>query len=125
MAKVKKELKEWTKEKEMIPKMILTFCKGNHKEIRKSNHLKRNELCSECNELKEYALFRLEKCPFKINKNFCSCCKVHCYKPNMKEKIRLVMRYSGPRLIFTHPIYAIKHVAKTIKHKKEVKKNSK
>ncbi len=28
----------------------------------------------------------------------------------MREKIRTVMRYSGPIMIFYHPITAIKHV---------------
>jgi hypothetical protein len=28
----------------------------------------------------------------------------------MREKIRVVMRYSGPRMMFSHPILAIKHV---------------
>lgn len=28
----------------------------------------------------------------------------------MKEKIRNVMRYSGPRMILHHPIMAIRHV---------------
>ena len=33
-------------------------------------------------------------------KTFCSNCKVHCYKPEMRKKIRAVMRFSGPRMIF-------------------------
>ena len=44
------------------------------------------------------------------NKTFCSNCKVHCYKPDMREQIRRVMRYSGPRMIKTHPILAIRHL---------------
>ncbi len=41
---------------------------------------------------------------------FCSKCPIHCYKPKMREHIREVMRYSGPRMIFYHPIIAIKHM---------------
>lgn len=29
-------------------------------------------------------------------KTFCSNCKVHCYKPEMREKIRDVMRFPAP-----------------------------
>ena len=37
-------------------------------------------------------------------------CPVHCYRPEMKERIRMVMRWSGPRMIIYHPIAAIKHL---------------
>ena len=53
-----------------------------------------------------------------VTKTFCSNCKVHCYKPEMREKIRTVMRYSGPRMIFHAPIPAIRHVIETVKERK-------
>lgn len=43
------------------------------------------------------------------NKTTCSRCKVHCYKKDMREKIRAVMKFSGPRLIIYNPIELIKH----------------
>lgn len=58
--------------------------------------------------------------PFMETKTFCSNCKVHCYKPEMREKIREVMRYSGPRMIFHHPAAAIRHVILTKKEKKQI-----
>ena len=75
--------------------------------------------------LTEYALFRLEKCPFKVNKKFCSFCKVHCYKPDMRERIKDVMKWAGPRMIFTHPVFAMGHVFQMIKYKKKLKKEAK
>ena len=30
---------------------------------------------------------RLDKCPFKEKKSTCGKCKVHCYRPDMREKI--------------------------------------
>lgn len=117
-----KEYKHWKKEKELIPVMIRMYCRGNHKEQRKNEGIKGKHVCQECQDLTEYALFRLEKCPFKKDKGFCSYCKIHCYLPKYREKIGKVMRYSGPRMIFTHPIFAFSHVAGVIKHKKEAKK---
>ena len=35
------------------------------------------------------------------------------------EMIRQVMRYSGPRMIFSHPILAVRHVCVTIKEKRK------
>ena len=42
-------------------------------------------------------------------KTFCSNCKVHCYRPDMRERIRAVMRFSGPRMLLYHPITGIRH----------------
>ena len=71
------------------------------------------------------SLFILSICPFKVNKKFCSFCKIHCYKPDMKEQIKDVMRYSGPRMLFSHPIFSISHVVQMIKYKKMKKKEAK
>lgn len=51
-------------------------------------------------------------------KTFCSACKVHSYKPEMREQIRTVMRWSGPRMLFVHPVLAIRHMKETMKAKK-------
>lgn len=112
-----KELKAWEKERKLIPVMIRKYCRGNHGT--------RGGLCEECTALTEYALFRLEKCPFKVNKKFCSLCKIHCYKPDMREKIKDVMKWAGPRMIFTHPVFAFRHVFQMISYKKKLKKEAK
>ena len=112
-----KELKAWEKERKLIPVMIRKYCRGNHGT--------RGGLCEECTALTEYALFRLEKCPFKVNKNFCSLCKIHCYTPDMREKIKDVMKWSGPRMIFTHPVFAFRHVFQMINYKRKLKKEAK
>lgn len=101
-------------EKELVSQMIALYCKKKHG----SKH----GLCPECIELDAYARQRSDKCPFMETKTFCSNCKVHCYKPVMREKIREVMRFSGPRMIFTHPITAIRHVVETKKEKKRLEK---
>jgi hypothetical protein len=73
-------------------------------------------------ELKKYVELRLNKCPFQENKTFCSNCKIHCYKKDMQEKIIMVMRYSGPRMILYHPILAIRHLRESKREKKNGKK---
>ncbi len=40
----------------------------------------------------------------------------------MREKIRAVMRFSGPRMIFHHPVAAVRHVLKTKKEEKRLEK---
>lgn len=68
-------------------------------------------------DLKDYASLKISKCPRMSEKSFCSTCKIHCYQKEYRENIRKVMRYSGPRMIFYHPILAIKHMLNTIKSK--------
>lgn len=120
----KSEFGAWEREKRLIPEMIGVYCRDNHKGERKAEGVGKRALCRECEELKDYALFRLDKCPFKADKQFCSFCKIHCYKPEMREKIKRVMRYSGPRMLFTHPIFAVSHAVRTVKYKKSVEKSA-
>ena len=82
--------------------MIALYCRKQHGGER--------ELCPQCRELLEYALGRLKKCPFQEGKTTCAKCTVHCYRPDMREKIRAVMRYSGPRMLYRHPGLTIFHV---------------
>lgn len=82
--------------------MIRLYCKKCHGT--------KTGLCPECTALAEYACDRSDKCPFMDNKTFCSNCKVHCYKPEMRNRIRQVMRFSGPRMIFYHPVMAMQHL---------------
>ena len=103
------------REKEMVSDMILLYCQKQHKTLRKASGLKKTDLCPECAELESYARIRSDKCPFMETKTFCSNCKVHCYKPDMRERIRVVMRFSGPRMLFVHPVAAIRHVIESRK----------
>ena len=76
----------------------------------RDHHGSKDNLCDDCKELLNYVRRRLEKCPVKNNKPKCSKCPVHCYKPDMREKIKAVMQYSGPRMIYRHPILTGKHL---------------
>ena len=67
-------------------------------------------LCGECRELLEYSLARLEHCKFGNAKTKCHKCHVHCYRPDMREKIRTVMRFSGPRMLLYHPLEALRYL---------------
>ncbi|MGN1110123.1 MAG: nitrous oxide-stimulated promoter family protein [Oscillospiraceae bacterium] len=101
-------------EKQMVTEMIRLYCRKKHGG---------RELCPDCAALAEYARLRSDKCPFMAEKTFCSNCRVHCYKPEMREKIREVMRFSGPRMIFTHPIAAVRHVIETKIEKRRLERS--
>ncbi len=95
------------KEKETVSLMIELYCKKKHG--------CKKGLCPECEALDNYARARSDNCPFMETKTFCSNCKVHCYKPEMRQQIQQVMRFSGPRMLFYHPASAISHLIHRIR----------
>jgi predicted amidophosphoribosyltransferase len=82
--------------------MIHLYCRDRHGS--------QGELCAECEALLAYARARLDRCPFQENKVTCARCPVHCYRPEQRERIRAVMRYAGPRMLFRHPVLALLHL---------------
>jgi len=89
------------REKRTIELMIKIYCNKKHKN---------KELCEECKELLEYAHKRLSFCKFGEEKTTCGKCPIHCYKKDMKEKVKKVMRFSGPRLLIYNPIELFRHM---------------
>jgi len=90
------------REAETIKAMVGIYCKDHH--------TKKVENCEECLEIQKYALDRLFYCPFQEDKPSCKNCPIHCYKPTMKEDVKKVMRYAGPRMLMRHPVLTIYHL---------------
>ncbi len=91
------------RERETIEKMAYIYCHEQH-------GTPKGVLCAECGEISAYANERLRRCPFQEQKSTCANCTVHCYKPVMREKVRVMMRYAGPRMLLHHPILALLHL---------------
>ena len=102
------------KEKQVVSFMIELYCRKNHGSS--------GELCPECEALRAYAMQRSDRCPFMETKTFCSNCKVHCYKPDMREQIRKVMRFSGPRMLLYRPVMAISHLIESKREKRRLER---
>lgn len=98
------------REKKTVSFMIGLYCQKKH-------HYPKNKLCNECNELKQYALQRLTTCRFGEQKSTCEKCPEHCYRKDYQQKIKHVMRFSGPRMLLYHPILAINHLYKNLKYR--------
>ncbi len=81
--------------------MVRIYCRAHHGG---------DKLCAECSELLEYAFCRLDRCPFGAEKPTCANCPIHCYKPAMRDRVKVVMRYAGPRMTLRHPILAAFHI---------------
>lgn len=81
--------------------MVALYCR---------NKLRLHTMPEEYSALADYACQRLDHCRFGEDKPACSKCGVHCYKPEMREHIREVMRWTGPRMIYHSPISLIRHI---------------
>ena len=90
------------RESRTVELMIQRFCWDTHHP--------EGELCDQCRDLLTYARRRLAACPFREKKPTCGNCAVHCYAPSMRERIRAVMRHSGPRLLWTNPYLSLMHL---------------
>jgi len=90
------------REDETIEAMIRMQCR--------SRHHAEGDRCPDCYELLAYARERLSRCPYQEGKTACARCPSHCYKPAMRERIRAVMRYAGPRMMYRHPLLALYHL---------------
>jgi hypothetical protein len=91
------------REQKTVSTMILMHCEGKHGQAG-------GDLCDDCARLHGYAMERVGTCRYGDEKPTCRKCPVHCYKPEMREKIRVVMRYAGPRMLFKHPRLAFQHL---------------
>lgn len=89
------------RESRTLALMIAMYCRDCHEG---------EGLCPECADLLEYSLRRLNACPFGARKPTCARCTVHCYRYDMRERVRSAMRYAGPRMTWRHPYLALAHL---------------
>ncbi len=90
------------REKKTIAAMVRLYCRRRHGS--------RDTLCSDCSELLDYATCRLDRCPYGEEKPTCAKCPIHCYRPAMQDRAKEVMAFSGPHMLWHHPILAIRHL---------------
>lgn len=94
------------RELKTIAVMVNIYCHDHHK----SAATQANTPCEDCSRFLEYARQRLAHCPFAEQKPTCGNCTIHCYKKEMQDKAKQIMRYSGPRMIWRHPVMALFHL---------------
>jgi len=94
--------KSLARECQLVHAMVRCYCRGLHGQ--------KTGLCPTCLELDAYADKRLEKCPFGDDKPACVHCPIHCYQATFRERMKEVMRYAGPKMLWRHPILALLHL---------------
>jgi hypothetical protein len=81
--------------------MIALYCRAHHLG---------QPPCESCQALAAYADRRLDRCVFVPDKPTCASCPVHCYAVEPRERMREVMRWAGPRMLWRHPVLAVFHL---------------
>lgn len=88
-------------EQRTLIRMFSIYCRAVHGN--------RGRLCGDCKELLDYSLQRLSHCIYGEGKPSCKNCPVHCYRPAEREAVKAVMRFAGPRMLWYHPVLALRH----------------
>ena len=109
-----RSISDWGLLKEMVTKhnrvhreavaigyMIVIFCTGRHQPV--------DKLCEECRQVLDHVKQAVELCLYKEDKPVCGKCATNCYNPAIKQKLQLIMRYAGPRMMVHHPVLALRH----------------
>ncbi len=90
------------RERRTVAAMIGIYCQAKH--------ASGASLCPDCADLEAYTRLRLEKCPYGEAKPTCANCPIHCYQPHRREQVRRVMAFAGPRILWRHPVLAVRHM---------------
>ena len=98
------------KDVKVLSDFIAIFCREHHraeardtfpiKDARLRSVLGDKELvlCTDCSRLLNHGIAKLLLCPYDP-KPACRKCETHCYAPGYRERMREVMRFSGPYMI--------------------------
>lgn len=92
------------RERRTLEAMLEIYCGA------RDHHTPENRLCGGCAELADYATARLRRCPYGEEKPTCASCPIHCYRPDRRERVKEVMRFSGRRMLLVHPVLALRHL---------------
>jgi hypothetical protein len=103
----------------VLGKFVEVFCRRRHRGATRSpfrmpavdlspTRLGRREVCAECARLLRHAVTKRLRCPLSP-KPSCRVCPVHCYAPEMRARIREVMKFSGRHLILRGHLHLLFH----------------
>jgi hypothetical protein len=96
--------KQQKKDIRLIGKFVEVYCNCKHCDAEMSSFvlpagLDSRMVCQECASFLEYAITKRLNCPLEAEKPSCKHCRIHCYTPQQREKVREIMSYSGRKLM--------------------------
>ena len=112
--------KAFERDAQTLRAMAQMYCKDHHATSSKSagggrgRNAENAALCEQCSAVLAYSLERTAKCPHE-HKGNCKECSIHCYKPDMRAAIKEIMSYAGPRMLYAHPLLALRYMARKVR----------
>jgi hypothetical protein len=96
--------KQQKKDIRLLGKFVEVYCSGKHCGAVMSSFvlpagLGSRTICTECASFLEYAVVKRLNCPLEAEKPSCKHCRIHCYAPQQRDKVREMMSYSGRNLM--------------------------
>lgn len=88
----------------LIGTFVEIYCTGKHGDTARKlftlpDGVGERSFCHECSGFMEYAIARRMKCPLEAEKPSCKHCRIHCYAPEPRKKVREIMGYAGRKLL--------------------------
>ncbi len=104
----------------VLAKFVEVYCQNQHEcASGTSTQLKMHDLdtlvgrtidlCPACAKLLAHAFVKRAHCPLDP-KPACKRCPAHCYKPQYRDGIREVMKYSGRKLVLSGRLDYLQHL---------------
>ena len=97
MSKTAEEFKE--ERRKLLLQTMGSYCRDVHGN---------ENLCDQCQELLDYALVRLNRCPNNLTNIPCWRCPCPCYSEEMRHRMKDVMEHSKP-FFRKHPLISLKY----------------
>ena len=94
------------KDRRVLEAMGSIYCQGNHADAQKDE----GGMCPECRATIENTLSRAASCPYGHQD-----CKTHCQRGDAQIRIKAIMRYAAPKMMFRHPIMAFEYLRKKLR----------
>jgi hypothetical protein len=100
--------KQQLKDLKILASFIVLYCSDHHDrkegeltpipEQLRSRSGSSAALCPECTALLEHGIRKRGLCPLEP-KPSCRKCRIHCYSPEYRRRIREIMAYSGRKML--------------------------
>ena len=98
------------KDRAILEAIGTIYCRAHHAECAQDAA----GLCPECREVVETTLAKAQTCPYGHSGN-CQDCDTQCQRGTSKQRVKAMMRYAAPRMVYRHPLMTLSYVSKKFK----------
>lgn len=86
------------------------YCAAHHVDAPKNPH----GMCAECAATIAFTHDRASNCPNGHTGN-CADCAIKCNRGEQQQRIKAIMKYAAPRMLFKHPLMTLEYALKKLR----------